>query len=63
LNPEKILQRAILISVVLSAITLILYAVLGAQIRMVADDFCSAYCGLTYGPIEGVVLRYQTWAG
>lgn len=46
----------------LSAITLILYAVLGTHVRMIADDFCSAFRGLEYGIIDGVIRRYQTWA-
>ncbi len=62
MTAEKLLKKAIHISLGLSAVTLILYSVLGTQVRMVADDFCSAFRGMEYGIIEGVIRRYQTWA-
>ena len=62
MNYEKILQRVIGISIGLSALTLVLYVLLGFHIRMVADDYCTAVQGVTYGPVEGVQMMYQTWA-
>lgn len=62
MKAEKITQRVIVISTILSGIVLSLYAILGTHIRMIVDDYCSAFRGLDYGPIEGVFYRYQTWA-
>lgn len=47
----------------LSGLTLLLFAYLGTLMRMVADDFCSASRGLRRGAWEGMLHRYETWAG
>lgn len=61
MKTEKLLQNAIYVSLGLSAITVILYVILGLHIRMVADDYCIAYNTRLFNPIEGSINVYQTW--
>jgi len=62
LEIPKYVRYAYGISAGMAALTLFLVAYLGTFSRMIADDYCSAWRGLHYGPLQGVALRYQTWA-
>ncbi|MGJ3238427.1 MAG: hypothetical protein ACFE0Q_06955 [Anaerolineae bacterium] len=60
---ETFFRRTLMLSLVLSALTLLGYALLGLQTRMIADDYCTAAQGLTYGVVEGTIQQYKTWGG
>ncbi|MEO1646063.1 MAG: hypothetical protein AAFR67_12815, partial [Chloroflexota bacterium] len=59
---ERLFRYSLVICVALSGVVLGLYAFLGTQVRMVADDFCSAVAGMAYGPLEGVAVQYTSWS-
>ncbi|MEO1288136.1 MAG: hypothetical protein AAFV93_10240 [Chloroflexota bacterium] len=50
-------------SVVLSSITLFLYAYLGTFMRLFSDDYCSAEASLQASPLQVTLNRYYTWNG
>lgn len=61
MNYEKITRHAISISALLSLLVLVMYALIGFQIRMVADDYCSAILSQDNGPLYGALSYYQSW--
>lgn len=63
MNAEKLVQRAIVVSVVLSGMTLLLYAWLSSYMRIFADDYCSADLSTLTDPFSAAIGRYNTWNG
>lgn len=45
------------------ALTLLSYAALGSNSRVIADDYCTAADGVTYGVSGSVQHYYETWSG
>lgn len=59
---RNVVTGTLIITAILSAILLLLYAYLGTHIRMIADDYCNALLGREYGAIEGTAYIYRTWS-
>ncbi|MDQ7026485.1 MAG: hypothetical protein Q9P44_13130 [Anaerolineae bacterium] len=59
----RIVRYVTLIIGVLILTALGTYAVLGSFSRIIADDYCTAYQGLEYGVVDGIVRQYHEWSG
>lgn len=59
----RYLKYTVFAAIILSGLTLILFAYMGTFMRMATDDYCNTAIGLNYGAVNGVIYQYQNWSG